>query len=123
MRAGIELEEIALDGGRVWHGPIAVTNAVALPTAISFAPARPNPFGASTVFAYGLPKASNVRLNVFDAAGRLVRTLANGIVPAGNHTVPWDGADLSGRRAPVGMYIAVLNVDGELHRQKVLLGR
>lgn len=117
------LEEIALDGGTIWHGPVAVTNGSTLPTAISFAPARPNPFGASTAFALGLPKASTVRLNVFDAAGRLVRTLTDGVKPAGNHTVTWDGTDLSGRRAPVGMYLVVLNIDGELHRQKVLLGR
>ncbi|MEP7027453.1 MAG: FlgD immunoglobulin-like domain containing protein [Candidatus Eisenbacteria bacterium] len=117
------LAEIELDGSTVWHGPIAVTYGTTMPTAIAFAPARPNPFGATTSFSYALPRASDVRLNVFDAAGHLVRSLVDGAVSAGNHTVTWNGTDLAGRRAPVGIYMIVLNAGGEVHRQKVLLGR
>jgi len=117
------LAEIELDGSTVWHGPIAVTGGTALPNAISFAPARPNPFGGTTSIAYALPRDTNVRLSVFDAAGHLVRTLVDGTVPAGTHTVTWNGADAGGRRAPVGIYLVVLNAGGEVHKQKVLLGR
>jgi len=117
------LAEIELDGSTVWHGPIAVTGGTALPNAISFAPARPNPFGAATSFSYALPRTATVRLSVFDAAGHLVRTLVDSTVPAGNHTVTWNGADAGGRRAPVGIYLVVLNAGGEVHKQKVLLGR
>lgn len=117
------LAEIDLDGSTVWHGPIAVTNGGKLPTEIAFSQARPNPFDASTTLGYALPRQSSVRMTVFDAAGHLVRTLVDGIQPAGSHSATWNGTDLSGRRAPVGIYMVVLNIGGDVHRQKVMLGR
>jgi hypothetical protein len=117
------LAEIELDGSTVWHGPIAVNDGGKVPTSIAFSPGRPNPFGESTTLGYALPRQSSVRMSVFDAAGHLVRTLVDGMQPAGSHSVTWNGTDLSGRRAPVGIYMVVLNIGGEVHRQKVMLGR
>jgi hypothetical protein len=54
---------------------------------------RPNPAKGSTEIAFSLPKAENVRLSVYDAQGRLVRNLAEGVLPAGTHNVTVSGLE------------------------------
>ena len=66
--------------------------------------AVPNPFTGMTNVSFSLPVGADVDLKVFDASGRVVRTLADGVMPEGSHTVSWDGRDESGVRAPAGIY-------------------
>lgn len=56
----------------------------------------PNPFNPSTVISYRLPVASNVRLDVYDLAGRKVSSLIEGeMKPPGTYTVRFDATNLS----------------------------
>jgi len=48
---------------------------------------RPNPFKGSADISFSLPKSEEVRLVVYDAQGRLVRTLAEGPRAAGTHRI------------------------------------
>ena len=72
-------------------------------------PARPNPFNPSTVLAFDLERPANVHLAVYDARGRLVRTLYQGSLGAGRHQVRWDGMDRSGSPCGSGVYFARLS--------------
>lgn len=74
------------------------------PLAFALQPASPNPFGGMARIGFALPRASDVRLDVFDAGGRLVRTLLDGALPAGKHEAMWTGADQSGHRVDAGVY-------------------
>ena len=76
------------------------------PVAIAFALAQnsPNPFVGATEIRYALPRTGPVTLKVFNVSGRLVRTLVNGPVTAGRHTVVWDGRDDRGRALSSGVY-------------------
>jgi len=60
---------------------------------LSLAQNRPNPTRGSTEIAFSLPKAENVRLAVYDAQGRLVRTLVEGNRSAGTHQVSVSGLE------------------------------
>lgn len=75
--------------------------------------AAPNPFNPSTVIVFELPAASDARLSVFRANGRLVRTLVAERLPAGSHHVTWDGTDARGVTVGSGSYIAQLAANGE----------
>lgn len=67
---------------------------------------HPNPFNPSTVIGYRLAAPAKVSLRVFDARGRLVRTLLEDIRQGdGEHRTAWDGADDQGRPAPAGVYL------------------
>lgn len=55
----------------------------------------PNPFNPSTLIQFTLPASVNVRLQVFDVQGRLVQTLIDGNVPAGEQSIRFDGSSLS----------------------------
>ena len=46
-----------------------------------------------------------MRLAIYDAAGRMVRSLVNGSMPSGLHDVVWDGKDVHGRNVASGLYI------------------
>ncbi len=77
------------------------------------APAFPNPFNPSTTLAFTLPRSAAVRLTVHDLAGRLVRTLVDGELPAGSHRVVWRGDDADGRPVGAGLYfVRVATPDG-----------
>jgi hypothetical protein len=50
---------------------------------------------------------------VFDASGRLVRSLASGVFPAGIRSVTWDGRNDRGERAGAGVYFVRLAWGGQ----------
>lgn len=64
----------------------------------------PNPFSKKTTVSYKLSVISKVSLKVYDLAGRLVRTLLDEEVKAGNYTVDWDGMDMSSNEVQSGVY-------------------
>lgn len=122
--AVLETTGTLLDVGELWDGPLAVAavdfagNQSELsgdPTAVggSLVPARhalrqnvPNPFNPQTAIAFDLPRASAVRLRVFDPRGRAVRTLlAGGVLGAGRHEVIWNGRDDLGCHVAAGVYL------------------
>ena len=80
----------------------------------------PNPANGSTRIQFELGKDSRVRLRVFDAAGRLVRSIEDGFVPAGAHVRAWDGRDERGEIAASGIYFYELDVDGRREARKVV---
>ena len=95
----------------------------AAPLSASVAPAAPNPFLHSTRIAFELPETRAVRVQVFDVAGALQRTLADGPLPPGRHWLDWDGADDTGRRVRAGLYFLRVGL-GDLHRsQKIIVLR
>ncbi len=78
----------------------------------------PNPFNPATTLAYTVPPStapSAVRLDVFDAAGRLVRVLVDAVQAPGAYQAVWDGADASGTPVASGVYVAHLRAGA--HRQ------
>jgi hypothetical protein len=73
----------------------------------------PNPFRGATRIAYALPSAAPVRLDVYDVAGRHVRTLVReAAAAAGHHMTAWDGSADGGRPASVGVYFLRLRAGG-----------
>ena len=76
--------------------------------------AVPNPFNPRTTVRFSLPRDLDVRLDLHDAAGRLVAVLAEGSFPAGDHGVVWDGRDRQGRVAASGTYYARLRAGGDV---------
>jgi hypothetical protein len=102
----VVLNQINLTQG-ICHGNCEFCNLVSVDDAIP-GDARlqnvPNPFHASTTIQFTLPRAGEVKLDVFDLSGRIVRQLYRGSLPTGAHSVTWDGLDQTGHRAPEGVY-------------------
>ncbi len=71
---------------------------------------------------FSIPKSANVRLDVFDLAGRHVNTLVNGNLNAGQHEIFWNGRDGKGTQISNGVYFIVLNTpDGTVVGKTVII--
>lgn len=77
--------------------------------------ASPNPFARRTAIRFQLDAPAAAAVHVYDAAGRLLRTLARGRLEAGAHSLDWDGTDADGNDIGPGLYFAEL-VSGETSR-------
>ncbi|MCK4460337.1 MAG: T9SS type A sorting domain-containing protein [candidate division Zixibacteria bacterium] len=93
-----------------------------LPAAFTLSQNYPNPFNPSTSVRYTVPRAGPVDLTVYDASGRLVRTLIGAAShDAGRHSVSWDGRDENGVEVATGVYFARLTVDSQSASSKMVL--
>ncbi|MBZ0268267.1 T9SS type A sorting domain-containing protein [bacterium] len=73
---------------------------------------RPNPARANTSIRFTLPRPADVRLRVYDTAGRLVASLLDGPRGSGEHGVLWSGRDNGGQLVASGVYLYRLEADG-----------
>ncbi len=101
----------------------AVQDGTIRPATLTLLPSRPNPAAGQSTIAFALPQGGLARLEVFDAGGRLVRTLVQGKLAAGDHRAQWDGADELGRPAPSGLYYYRLSAGDETQRRTLVLMR
>ena len=83
----------------------------------------PVPFRSSLDVEVELARNETVSLDVFDLAGRHVRTLKRGFTPAGRTPFRWDGRLGSGAIAPSGIYFLRLRGDEWLLTRRVALVR
>jgi len=83
----------------------------------------PNPFNPKTTFSFELEHADDVLLQVFDASGRLVRTLIDGECDAGRSEVDWNGRDEAGREMPSGVYLYRLRAAGIQYSRPAVLAK
>ena len=114
-----KLEDVAFDGTTMLHGPIAVTPQAetqeeqqAIPDRYDLSVNVPNPFNPQTTIRYQLPKASSVKLTIYNTAGQVVGILVDEAKPAGTYSVVWDGLDEEGRQVSSGVYLYELKAGG-----------
>jgi hypothetical protein len=82
---------------------------------------NPNPFRSTTEIRYNLPMGGAVTLEVFDMAGRLVRTLVNGEQTSGEQHAKWFGRSDKGDRVATGVYFYRLAASGFTQTRKMIL--
>jgi hypothetical protein len=86
-------------------------------------PAWPNPARESTRLLFSLDGDREVSLEIFDAKGRRVRSLAAGMFLPGYHAVPFDMRDDAGARLPSGVYFCRLGSNGRAATSRIVLAR
>lgn len=119
-----ELRATVVDGTEdvVGGGPVYARIEGALGLALM--PPRPNPFRESALIEFTIPSgARHAWVTIYDARGRLVRTLVDGAIGRGRHARAWDGTNQSGERAAAGVYFCSLEVPGAVVTEKITLLR
>ncbi len=66
---------------------------------------HPNPFNPETQISYALLSSEDVRIQIFNISGQLIRTYDLGYQPAGSYSVKWDGRNENGDIAASGVYL------------------
>lgn len=83
----------------------------------------PNPFNPTTTIRFSLDRPREMRLSIFDSAGRLVRDLVHGESAAGPHAVTWNGTNQTGHDVGSGVYYYRLDAEETSLTQKMILIR
>ncbi len=95
--------------------------------ALALEPNRPNPFNPFTVIDFTVPgergRGVRAKLEVLDIQGRLVRTLVEGVVGAGEGSATWDGRNDAGDPVASGTYFVKFEAGGVEKNRKITLVR
>jgi hypothetical protein len=84
--------------------------------------AVPNPFNPVTKIAYSVREAGPVTIDVYNVAGKIVRTLLQSELDAGTQGfVVWDGADDAGAKCASGVYFYRMNTPGFTESHKMVM--
>ncbi len=83
--------------------------------------AWPNPFNPSTRIAFSLEESAQVCATVHSLEGRLLKTLAEGPMDAGEHQLQWNGRDDRGRPLPSGIYFVRVAASDHAKSTKLVL--
>jgi len=108
------LEAVAATGTTRTFGPASVPPAGKARTFALYQNA-PNPFAGATTFSFELPEASDVKLAVYDAAGRKVANVAEGYFAPGRHEVPYSD------KLPPGVYVYRLDAGSRTAARKMVV--
>jgi FlgD Ig-like domain len=64
----------------------------------------PNPFNPSTTIEYSIPKASNVKITIYNILGDVVNVIFNSYRDAGSYRTNWNALDGNGNKVSSGIY-------------------
>ncbi|MDO9576702.1 MAG: FlgD immunoglobulin-like domain containing protein [Candidatus Cloacimonadales bacterium] len=81
----------------------------------------PNPFNPTTTIKFGLCEDLNVVIDVYNIKGEKVRTLVNGELEAGYHSILWNGKDDSGKNTASGVYFYKMKAGKFVSTKKMIL--
>jgi len=113
---------------RVQHGgqtgdwsALSSFRTAALPIAYLLHQNYPNPFNPQTHIAFSLPEQSQVTITVVNILGQTVTTLVDAPLPAGEHSVMWNGLDENGRPVASGVYFYRMKAGTFVEAKKMVL--
>jgi serine protease AprX len=81
----------------------------------------PNPAKHAASLMFTLPRKGDITLEVFDATGRKVSTVAEGRYEGGTHQIVWNRKDAHGTTVPQGIYFVRLKAKGIEAKGKLIL--
>ena len=104
----------------VVHPPVG-TDPILVPLVTSLDGNYPNPFNPTTLIKFGLHEAQKVAIDVYNVKGEKVRTLVNGELEAGFHSILWNGKDDSGKTTASGVYFYKMKAGKFVSTKKMIL--
>ena len=92
-----------------------------IPEKYSLSQNYPNPFNPSTTINYELSKTAEVKIEIYNIRGQLVRSYALGKKERGRYKLLWEGDDNNRHSCGTGMYFIRMQADKENFIKKVTL--
>jgi hypothetical protein len=118
--------DLAIFDAHYWHAcdPSLVNveeERKAIPPVWGLGQNYPNPFNPYTCIKFSLMRPGRVVLQIFDIAGRPVRTLVDGWMNSGEYSEIWDGRGEDGRELSSGVYFYRLATADYVTTKKMVL--
>ncbi len=92
-----------------------------IPTSFALYQNYPNPFNPSTKITFDISQAGNVKIDIYNALGQLIKVLADNEFNQGRYVVVWNGANDFGKRVSSGMYIYRLIAGDYVKSRRMIL--
>jgi hypothetical protein len=122
---GNQLDARFIDSGGLVRDVFSIVKGVtSTPDPPSPAPglaSYPNPFRALTRIVFEVPAPGPVSIRIYDVRGRLVRTVTEGVFPAGPAGALWDGRDGQGQPVAPGVYFGRLVIGESSSTRRLVL--
>jgi len=93
-----------------------------IPSSVQFS-IFPNPSHHQSVIKYTVTAASDISIEIYDAAGRAIKTLVDTRQKPGSYVVYWDGITEKGLKVPAGVYFCQIESDNHSTTAKLALIR
>ena len=101
--------------------PAPASLVTTLPEKFNLEQNYPNPFNPSTHIRFAVAaEQAMVSLKIYDITGKLVKTLANEVMPGGYYTVEWDGTNDHAASVAAGIYFYRLNAGEFVQTRKMI---
>jgi len=81
----------------------------------------PNPFNPETDILFQIADNENIKLSIYNLKGQLVRTVFDSYLPAGHHSITWNGCDNYGKQVGSGVYFYKLSTNKISKVKKMIL--
>lgn len=110
----VELPAITVDLAKLFDSDL-------IPKSFNLGQNYPNPFNPTTTFVYDIPKASDVRIEIFNVLGQRVTTLVEAFKEAGSYPITWNGTSDAGTTVASGMYFYRIDTDNFSDTKKMMM--
>jgi hypothetical protein len=81
----------------------------------------PNPFNPVTTIKFSLKEECNVDMSIFNIRGQLIKTISMESIPAGQHSIVWQGNDNGGKSVASGVYFYKMKTNDYTLTKKMIL--
>jgi hypothetical protein len=117
---GANLKFVAMDF-RINNPNVSIDDEVGIPPVAMLSQNYPNPFNPTTTIQFEVPRTGDVSLKVYNIRGQLVKTLVDGHMNMGPHSVVWHGEDTNNKSVASGVYFYRLETNGNTEVRKMVL--
>jgi len=115
---GWNIDDVSIVAADVDYADVEPTQQPRMSLAVS---SHPNPFAPLTHLRLAIPEdVSSVSVRLYDASGRLIRTVHDGAITPGSHTFTWTGNDDHGQPVPAGSYFCRASAGNAAVTSKVI---
>jgi hypothetical protein len=122
LSANLELKRFQINNGDVEKSQLVlVNNKSCVPSSFQIYQNYPNPFNSSTTIRLYLPFEGNLKITVYNLAGRIVKEISNGYLKRGDHYFTWDGKNNQDISLSSGEYFFMAKFNDVVKSTKVLL--
>jgi hypothetical protein len=112
-------------GGLIYYENTSVTSAIKssdqFPHSYSVTNNYPNPFNNRTIFNVTIPYENELKIVIYNIAGKKIKTILNNEMGRGTHSFEWNGNSDHGAAVSSGVYILQVLFDSFSHSQKIIL--
>lgn len=103
--------------------PVGIADIGTVPDDFHLLQNYPNPFNPVTNIGFRISEFGFLSLKIYDAAGKLVKTLVSENYSPGVYNIQWDSLNDAGQKVASGIYFAAMQFKLETRSRKMLLIR